>query len=144
MKAKIAAIKLLLQAANISGIIKRDIYVTEDIRLIRSAGGYPAIGIKDGRSNFGVEADDQDEVEQTITLAAYVQLLKPEAGIMGDGLKAGVLDVAAAIRALLRNNTLGGLADTARPISQGESELLTDGTLVITMVPVVMRYEKFD
>lgn len=143
MKAEISAIKAVLQAG-LSGIKSRDIYVTEDIRLIRATGGYPAIGIKDGTTNFDTEAGDQVEVVQTVTLAAYVQLFKPEAGIMGDTIQKGVLELAADIIVLLRNNDLGGLADSSLPLSIGASELLTDGNLVIQMAPVVMQYTKYD
>ncbi|MBU0665350.1 MAG: hypothetical protein KJ990_12515 [Proteobacteria bacterium] len=143
MKAEISAIKAVLQAG-LSGIKSRDIYVTEDIRLIRATGGYPAIGIKDGTTNFDTEVSDQVEVVQTVTLAVYVQLFKPEAGIMGDTIQKGVLELAADIIVLLRNNDLGGLADSSLPLSIGASELLTDGNLVIQMAPVVMQYTKYD
>lgn len=143
MKAEIDAIKAVLQAG-LSFVKKRDIYVTEDVHLIRATGGYPAIGIKDGTTTFDIEAGDQEEVVQTVTLAAYVQLFKPEAGIMGDGIQKGVLDLAMDIVGLLRNNDLGGLAVSALPVSIGASELLTDGSLVIMMAPVVMQYTRYD
>lgn len=143
MKTEILAAKTALQAA--LGYIKnRDIYVTEDIRLIRNSGGYPAIGIKDGATSFSTLSSDQDEDTFSITYAVYVQLIKPEAGVMGDGNKKGVLDVAKDVINTLRNNNLGGLVDTALPSSQGGSEILADGNLAILMVPVTMQYTRYD
>lgn len=145
MKEIMAAVKAALQTG-LPYIKSRDVYITEDIRLIRAAGSYPAIGIKDGQTGFATDASDQEEAEMDVTLAAYVQLFKPEVGIMGDaatGAK-GVLDVAKDIRLLLRNNDLTGLVTSALPVSQGASELLTDGNLVIMMVPVVMQYTRYD
>lgn len=143
MKALLAAIKPALQEG-LPAIKNRDIYITEDIRLIRSTGGYPAIGIKDGFTNFTTLASDQEELEMTVTLAAYVQLFKPEAGIMGDNSQKGVLEVAKDIKDLLKNNDLGGLVESALPVSIGASELLTDGNLVIMMAPVTMKYTRYD
>lgn len=145
MKTALSRIKSALQLG-LPYIKARDIYVTEDIRLIRAAGGYPAIGIKDGPVGYLIDPGDQDEVTMEVTAAAYVQLLKPEAGIMGDeavGAK-GVLAVAEDIIATLRNNDLNGWVASALPESRGASELLSDGQLVITMVPVVMRYTRYD
>lgn len=143
MKELILASKAALQAA-LSYIKNRDIYVTEDIRLIRNSGGYPAIGIKDGAIDFSTLSSDQDEDSLFITFAVYVQLFKPEAGLMGDGSKKGVLDVAKDVITTLRNNDLGGLVDTALPSSQAGSEILSDGNLAILMVPVTMHYTQFD
>ncbi|MDO9069324.1 MAG: hypothetical protein Q7W05_12805 [Deltaproteobacteria bacterium] len=143
MKDLLAAIKAALQEG-LPAIKNRDIYITEDIRLIRSTGGYPAIGIKDGNTNITTLASDQEELEMTVTLAAYVQLFKPEAGIMGDNSQKGVLEVAKDIKALLKNNNLGGLVESALPVSIGASELLSTETLAITMVTVTMRYTRYD
>ncbi|MBU0945510.1 MAG: hypothetical protein KJ804_09090 [Proteobacteria bacterium] len=143
MKELILASKTDLQAA-LSYIKDRDIYVTEDIRLIRNSGGYPAIGIKDGATGFATLSSDQDEESLSITFAVYVQLFKPEAGVMGDGNKKGVLDVATDVIATLRNNDLGGLVESALPSSQGGSEILGNDNLAILMVPVTMQYTRFD
>ncbi|MBL4901106.1 MAG: hypothetical protein JKY62_00450 [Desulfocapsa sp.] len=143
MKAEITASKTALQT-DLDYIKSRDIYVTEDLRLIRNTGGYPAIGIKDGVTGFANYAADQDDENFSITFAAYVQLLKPEAGVMGSGSKKGVLDVASDIIASLKNNALGGLVETAFPTTQGGSEILSDGNLAILMVPVTMQYTRFD
>lgn len=143
MKPLLATVKAALQTG-LPYIKARDIYITEDIRLIRATGSYPAIGIKDGGMDFTYDASDQEEVGMAITLVAYVQLFRPEAGIMGDASAKGVLDVAEDIRFLLRNNDLVGLVSSAQVISQGESELLADVNQAITMVPVTMRYTRFD
>ena len=145
MKDLIRASKIALQ--NELGYVRsRDIYVTEDIRLIRNAGDYPAIGIKDGRTDFATLASDQGEEAMHITFVAYVQLYKPESGIMGEVStdQKGVLDVAQDIIATLRNNDLNYLVASALPVTQAESEILSDGHRAIIMVPVTMKYTRFD
>lgn len=143
MEELLAAIKPALQDG-MASIKSRDVFITEDIRLIRSTGGYPAIGIKDGATLITTLASDQEELEQTVTLACYVQLFKPEAGIMGDINQKGVLRLAKDIKGLLKNNPLGGLVESALPVSIGPSELLTTENLAITMVTVTMRYTRYD
>ncbi len=143
MKDLILASKRALQS-KIGYIKRRDIYVTEDIRLVRNMGEYPAIGIKDGSTGFATLAGDQDEETLSIIFIAYVQLYKPEEGVMGSRTEKGVLDVADDIVKTLRNNELGDLVDSALPSSQAGSEILSDGNRAILMVPVVMQYTRFD
>ena len=145
MKSEILASKTALQETpDLSYIKDRDIYVTEDLRLIRNSGGYPAIGIKDGGISFPTAAGSQDDENFSITFAVYVQLFKQEAGVMGDTHNKGVLEVAEDLIATLKDNDLGELVDTALPSSQGGSEILSDGHLAILMVPVTMQYSRFD
>lgn len=143
MKAEIQTSKTALQTALVY-IKHRNIYVTEDIRLIRSQGTYPAIGIKDGATGFATLSSDQDDENFSITFVAYVQLFKPEAGVMGSGVKKGVLDIATDIIDTLRNNDLGGLVESAMPSAQGESQIINDDNLAILMVPITMQYTRFD
>lgn len=147
MKTLIEKSLAALQAHSTLEYVKdRDIYVTEDIRLIRNQGIYPAIGIKDGGINFQALSGDQDNDTLTLTLAAYVLLAKTGAGIMGDPSTSskGVLDVAADIIAVLKDNDLGALVETALPVSQGASEILIDDRRFVMMCPVTMKYEQFD
>jgi hypothetical protein len=127
----------------ISYIRPADIYITEDIRLIRSSGSYPAIGIKDGGVQFAALAGDQDEDTLTVTLAVYVSLQKQEAMLIGAAGQKGVLDVAEDILALLKDYTFSGSYDTALPLSQGESEILIEGGHAIMLVPVIMQFTRF-
>jgi hypothetical protein len=143
MKAELLASKTALQTA-LAYVKNRDIYITEDIRLIRSTGEYPAIGIKDGSTSFATLAGDQDDENFSITFAVYVQLFKPEAGVMGSGVKKGVLDIAKDVIDTLRNNDLGDLVESALPSAQGESQIINDDNLAILMVPVTMQYTRFD
>lgn len=141
MKALILAVQSALRDA-LPYIKTRDIYVTEDIHLIRNAGGYPAIAIKDGGRDITPLAGDQDEEILSLTLAVSVQLLKPEAGIMGDNANPGALEIADDCINILRDNTLGGIVDTAAPVSVAPSELLLTDNLALVMVAVTMRYER--
>lgn len=145
MKEAIAASKKALREAAVLSYIKdRDIYVTENIRMIRNTGEYPAIGIKDGGIGFATYSSDQDDEEFTITFVAYVQLFKPEEGVMGSVNNKGALDIAKDIISILHSNDLGGLVETALPLTQGASEMIGDDEQVILMVPVTIKYTRFD
>lgn len=143
MKELISASQTALRSA-LAYIKDRDIYVTEDIRLIRNSGSYPAIGIKDGSTGFATYAGDQDDETLSITFVAYVKLSLPEEGVMGNTNRKGVLEIAADIVNTLRNNRFGGLVESALPASQAGSEILNVGNLAILMVPVTMQYTRFD
>jgi hypothetical protein len=77
-----------------------------------------------------------------VTLAVYVQLLKPEAGVMGEAGRKGVLELTEDIIALLRDETFDGMMSQAYPVSAGPSELLADDNLVLLMSPLTMQYTR--
>lgn len=129
--------------AQIAYIRSSDIYITEDIRLIRNSGSYPAIGLKDGGVQFAALAGDQDEDTLQLTAAAYVSLQQQEAMLIGAAGQHGVLDVAEDIIAALKDYTFAGSYDTALPLTQGESEILGEDGQAIMMVPVVMQFTRF-
>lgn len=127
------------------GYVKdRDVFVTEDIRLVRNAGGYPAIGIKDGGVQFGADAGESGDETLTLTFSLQVKLAKSEASIMGDTStnSVGVLAFAKDIIELLKDSPPGDI-DTALPVSIGESEILETDNLQIVMLPVTMKFERF-
>ena len=82
MKALLTAIKLQLQT-DLTYVRDKDIFVTEDDNLIPSAIKFPAVGIKDGPVVRTEEIGGMMEYALTVKIIAYVQLLKPEAAIMG-------------------------------------------------------------
>lgn len=141
MKELLTDIKNRLRA-ELSYIRRSDIYVTEDIRLIRDEGKYPAVGIKDGGITFSNLSGEQEDDLLQVTCAAYVSLGKPEAMVMGTSNLKGVLDVASDIRTALVDHLFDGIYDWARPVSQGESELLIIEDKAVQMVPVVLEYAK--
>ncbi|MBM9605967.1 hypothetical protein [Desulfopila inferna] len=127
------------------GYIKdRDVFVTEDLRLIRNSGSYPAIGIKDGGINFAFESGDQGDESLQLSFSLQVKLAKSEASIMGDDSTGsiGVLDMAKDVIALLVDTLPAGI-DLALPVSVGESEILSTDNLDIVMLPVVMKFERY-
>lgn len=143
MKELITATRTTIRTG-LSYVRDRDVFVTEDIRLVRNVGGYPAIGIKDGGIAFGYEAGDQGDETLQLSFSLQVKLEKPEASIMGDESTSskGVLDLAEDLIELLKDNVPAGF-DSALPVSQGESELLETDNLFIIMLPVVMRFERY-
>jgi hypothetical protein len=130
--------------AGITYVKDRDVFVTEDLRLIRNSGGYPAIGIKDGGIVFGFEGGDQGDEALQLSFSLQVKLAKSEASIMGDDSTSstGVLDMAKNLIALLTDNLPAGI-DLALPLSVGESEILSTDNLDVVMLPVVMKFERY-
>jgi len=143
MKSLIIATRTSLRAG-IAYVKDRDVFVTEDLRLVRNMGTYPAIGIKDGGITFGAEAGTQDDESLQLSFSLQVKLEKQEAAIMGDTSTSsvGVLDMAADLIALLRDKPPAGF-DLALPVSIGESEILDTDKLQIVMLPVTMKFERY-
>jgi len=143
MKTLLLAIKAELQS-KVTAVLARDVYITEDIHLIRNAGGNHALGIKDGGTDFALETSINETDTLTVTIAVYVRLIKDEAGIIGDSAtnQPGVLDLASEVIAALKDNTLGGVVDLALPVSVGESVTLATDKLAVQMAPVTMRFER--
>jgi hypothetical protein len=145
MLATIQAVKTALQAGSTLVYVKdKDVYITEDIRLIRASGEYPAIGIKDGGTGYDFQSGDQEENSLELTIACYVQLLRPELAIIGtpDG-KPGVLKMVADLVDLLKDNTLGGTVTQLLPVRAGASELLPEQNRAIQMLPVTFRITRW-
>ena len=143
MKSLIIATRTSLRAG-IAYVKDRDVFVTEDLRLVRNMGTYPAIGIKDGGITFGAEAGTQDDESLQLSFSLQVKLEKQEAAIMGDTSTSsvGVLDMAADLIALPRDKPPAGF-DLALPVSIGESEILDTDKLQIVMLPVTMKFERY-
>jgi hypothetical protein len=123
-------------------IRRSDIYITEDVRLIRNQGSYPAIGLKDGGIQFGYLAGIQDEDTLQLTAAVYVSLQKQEAMIIGTVGQPGVLAIAADIVTALKDYTFDDTYETALPLSMGASEILIEDKSAIMMVPVLMQFTR--
>ena len=117
-----------------------DVYVTEDIRLVRNAGAYPAIGIKDGGIRYGAEASDQGDETYSVTFAAYVNLTRQEAGIMGAAGQTGVLDFASDIIACIQDEDFSGRFDAVLVVSHGESEVIGDESRALNMLPIKFEF----
>lgn len=143
MKALLSAAKTALQAG-LDYVRPGDVYVTEDLGLIRAAGGYPAVGIKDGGTDYAVEAVGQRGEVLTLKVGLYVKLHKPEAALMGDdsASQTGLLDMAADVLAAL-DATFDGAVDLAEPVSVSESRLMFDESRSLQMLEVTMRYTRW-
>lgn len=147
MKNLMAAIKSALQsAATLSFVRDSDIFITEHENFLPAQLRFPAIAIKDGPISYKVGTQSQENDTLFVKIIAYVQLQKPEAGIMGDTTTStkGVLEVMDIIRTLLKNNRLSNQVDSAWPESETESEILAlDEAEAVQMKILTMRYERF-
>lgn len=143
MKALLTAGKTKLRA-DISYVRDRDVYVTEDLRLVRASGDYPALGMKDGGLSFKVESGDQVGETLTVRIGCYVKLHKPESAIMGDdsASEPGLLDIARDVVAAM-DSTFGGMMDLCEPVEIGESEILLDERKGLQFLAVTMRYTRW-
>ncbi len=144
MKSLLKAIQTQLKTS-IGYVRNGDIYVTEDIRLVRDSGGYPAIGLKDNGTGFGFLSGDDQEDSLGVVIAVYVKLLKQSAGIMGDASSSnkGLLEIAADVVADLKDNKLGNIVDMALPKNIGASELLVTENLWVQMIPIQIQYTRY-
>jgi len=106
MKLILSALREAIKAG--LGDIK-SVHVVPDPDMLPPGVQFPLIGLKDGDQSFS-EGVDQTESEKGIVLIyIYVQILKDEASIMGDGGKKGLLDLMVELRTLLNFNELEGV-----------------------------------
>ena len=144
MKDLLNAIKTQLKT-DLTYVRDSDIVVVEDELAIPASVSFPAVGVKDGLIKYAVATQSQETDELHVKIIAYVQLQKPEASIMGDSStsKKGVLEIISDIITSLKNNKLSGQADSAFPVSETESEILTDEETAAQMKTVTMRYMRY-
>jgi hypothetical protein len=146
MQDLLTRIKAALQdSATLSYVRDSDIYVTENELLLPAAVRFPAIALKDGAIAYQVATQDQENDSLAVKVIAYAQLQKPEAAIMGDastGAK-GVLQIAADIITVLKDNRLAGTVDSAWPEGETESETITADEQAIQMKITTMRYMRY-
>jgi len=142
LKALLTAIKSELPN-NLAWVRAGDVYITPDVDFIPPGTRYPCIGIKDGTIRRRELPGNMLEVTLTVTLAVYVQLLKPEASIMGDGNKPGVLDAAADIHGVLDENLLN-ITDMQKAFSPNEddSQMASDDKRLLQSKLITYHYVK--
>ena len=127
MKALLTAIKAQLQT-DLTYVRDQDVVVVEDDYLIPKAVKSPAVGLKDGPVIRKELLSGMMEYTMTVKIILYVQLLKDEAVIMGDGSLKGILDMEADVHESLDENLLGitGMQSALALPNQPESELFGD------------------
>ncbi len=143
MKALLNAAKSKLRT-DIAYVKDRDVYVTEDLRMVRASGDYPAIGLKDGGTSFMVESGDQVGETLSVQIGCYVKLYKAEAAVMGDDSAGenGLLEIAADIKTVM-DGTFNGTVDLAEPVGISASEILFDERKGLQFLYVTMRYTRW-
>lgn len=140
----ITAIQAAIQASSTFSHVKdNDVYITEDIRLIRAGGSYPAIALKDNGTAYAIETASQQEDTMEVIACVYVQLFKQGQAIVGtpDG-KPGVLQMAQDLVNFLNNNKLGGIVETAMPLRAGASEIVPQENRAIQLLPITIKYTR--
>ena len=143
MKAILSAVKSRLRS-EISYARNDDVYITEDERMVRTQGDYPAIGIKDSTITYLTE-DKIFTSTFLVSITGYIRLYKPESGIMGDdstGNK-GILDLLSDIKTALHDYLLEYDVHLAIPLSQSPSTLLGNENIALIHKTLTMKYKRF-
>jgi hypothetical protein len=143
MKALLTAIKTQLQS-DLTYVRASDIFVTEDESLIPETVKSQAVGLKDGPVIRKELAGRMMEYNMTVKIVLYVQLLRPEAAIIGDGTQKGILDMEADVHTALDENLLGvaGMQSAVAAPDQPESELFGDETNAFQRKIITYEYIK--
>lgn len=87
----------------------KQISVIPDADLLPAVVRYPFVGLKDGESEFTECGGESEDEKSYIMIYVYVQILKEEASLMGDGSQKGLLDLTDDLRELLNFTELDGL-----------------------------------
>ncbi len=85
------------------------VHVLPDPDLLPESAQFPCVGLKDGDSDFSEGMDRTEEEKGSVLIYVYVQILKEEASIMGEGSKKGVIKFVRDLRTALNWSTLGGI-----------------------------------
>jgi hypothetical protein len=85
------------------------VHILPDPDLLPESAQFPCVGLRDGDSDFLEGMDRTEEESGSVLIYVYVQILKEEASIMGEGSKKGVLRLAKDLRTALNWSTLNGL-----------------------------------
>jgi hypothetical protein len=145
MKAILAAAKLALQTGLSAYVRAQDVYVTPSLELIPNGVKTPAIALKDGAIARSEKCGGMWDADFTVQVAVFAQVLKPEASVMSDAATAqkGVLDLAAAVHAILDETTLGiaGMLDAFSP-SESASETVGTEAEMFQRKIITYRYLK--
>lgn len=147
MKTLVQAIQTALRSG-IDYIRDADIVIVPHINFLPNEVRLPAIGIKDGPVRRTELAGGMMRYAMQVKIAAWVQLMKEEAAIIGDiageGRK-GVLDTATDIHAILDENLLSisGMTKAVSAANEPESEMILDaGKPVMQRKVLIYDYEK--
>lgn len=81
------------------------IVIDEDA--LPSDADFPFIGLKDGSIERAEGVNETLTERLSVMIICYVQILKPEASIMGDGNNKGVLEMMSDVHTVLNENFLG-------------------------------------
>jgi hypothetical protein len=122
MKATLQAVQTALRdAAALDYVRDSDIHITPDVDYVPSSVRMPCIGVKDGKTVFEECVGDVTHAKFVVRLAVFQEILREEASIVGDGLsRKGILEIAADIHGVLRNNRLG-LSSIVRVVRTSEA-----------------------
>lgn len=145
MKELLAAVKQALQTGLAARLRPQDVYITPALELIPNGVKAPAVGIKDGPVRRSELASGMLDVDLTVEVALFAQVLKPESSVMGDPAtgQPGVLDLAAEVHAILDENTLGiaGMLDAFSPSESGSETVGTEAEMFQRKI-ITYRYLK--
>ena len=145
MKELLTAIKAQLQT-DLTYVRDSDIFITEDDDLVPQSVRFPAVGIKDGPVQATELASDMMKYIMSVRIIPYVQLVKPEAAVMGDASTSskGILEMEEDIHQSLDENDLDidGMQEAVGDPNRPESELFGDEEEMVLRKKITYRYVK--
>ncbi len=89
------------------------VHVLADPDILPETTQFPCMGIKDGPTPRSEGLDETVSLTDTIYIYIYVQILKDEASIMGDGGQKGVLELMDDLLENFDHNLLGNIVESA-------------------------------
>lgn len=145
MKTLLTAIKARLQT-DLTYIRDGDIFITPNLNIVPAGSRPPCIGLKDGPIRRVELAGSMMGYIMSVKIAIFVQLLKPEAAIIGDAAtsKKGVLEITDDVHESLDENLLSisGMQSAVAAPNEPESDYFGDEKDGISRKILTYEYEK--
>jgi hypothetical protein len=91
----------------------KGVHILADADILPTAVRFPCVGLKDGETSFSEGMAETETIKGSISIYIYVQILKEEGSVMGEGDKKGVLEHVIDLRHLLNFDNLDGLVQFA-------------------------------
>lgn len=122
MKTILTGIKAALQGG-LSYVRAADVYISPHEQFVPAAVRQPCIGIKDGRVSRAELMAGCLEIAFDVHVCCFVEILKDERSIIGDGASSGIgiLEMASDVHGILHGNLLG-VSGVTSAFCAGETE----------------------
>jgi len=144
MNLLLKAIQSEMKAADSLAYLRGSVWIIPegpDHDVLPAEAQFPAIGITDGTESIEHRPGMTKKIVRTVRISAYVEVVRPERSIIGDGTTKGVIDILKDIVALLDYNllSLDGYSE-ARSTSVEASTVVIFDNLLALKKTVIYEY----